>query len=307
MYIIIEEISIMNSIHFILTYQCTGECDHCFLYCGPRAEGVFTLEKIESVLRQAKEMRSIDTVYFEGGEPFLFYPLLLESVRRAKKLGFSVGIVSNAYWAVSEADVRLYLRPLAEIGIDDLSLSDDAFHSDQGENSPAKKALRAAKELKIPCDSICIEMPRATGEEYERGGNPVVGGGVLFKGRAADKLIAGLPRHDYKEFDKCPHEELAAPKRVHIDPYGFVHICQGIVIGNVFKKRLKAIMADYVPEKNPIIGPLLKGGPAWLAESFGFDTSGGFVDHCHLCFETRRALLDRYPECIAPRQVYGIG
>src|SRR5512142_2531583 len=125
----------LSGVHFLLTYKCTYECDHCFLYCSPNAEGVFTFEGVKAALKQAKEVPSIDSVYFEGGEAFLYYPLLLESVRQAKQLGFSVGIVSNAYWATSEADAMLWLRPLAELGIDDLSVSDDIFHSGDDPNS----------------------------------------------------------------------------------------------------------------------------------------------------------------------------
>ena len=30
-------------VHFLLTYQCLYECDHCFLYCGSQADGTITL------------------------------------------------------------------------------------------------------------------------------------------------------------------------------------------------------------------------------------------------------------------------
>jgi hypothetical protein len=30
------------------------------------------------------------------------------------------------------------------------------------------------------------------------------------------------------------------------------------------------------------------------------------VDECHYCFEVRKALIDKFPEYLAPRQVYGI-
>ncbi len=295
----------LTGIHFLLTYNCTYECDHCFLYSGPHAEGTFTIEKVKTVLRQMKEIKSINSAYFEGGEPFLYYPLLVESLRLAKEMGFDIGIVSNAYWAISKEDAGLWLEPLAKLGLSDLSISDDALHGDEGEDSPAKCALAAARELGIPSDSICIDAPKVVSGGKEWRGEPVVGGDVLFRGRAVDKLAEGLPRRDFAVFDECPHEELKDPSRVHVDPFGLVHVCQGIVIGNVFEKPLKDIVSNYHPESHPIIGPLIRGGPAELARSFGFDTSGGFIDHCHLCFEVRRSLLERFRESLAPRQVYG--
>jgi MoaA/NifB/PqqE/SkfB family radical SAM enzyme len=252
-----------------------------------------------------KEMGSIASAYFEGGEPFLFYPLMIESIRLAKTMGFDIGVVTNGFWATSVDDALLWLKPLAEIGIADLSVSDDTFHNPDMGESLAGNALKAAQKLGIPYGSICIEPPKIqTGKKW--GGQPVVGGDVLFKGRAVDKLIEGLPRRTFADFDECPHEDLKNPGRIHLDPFGFVHVCQGIVIGNIFEKPLKQIMTDYNPDSHSIIGPLINGGPAELADSFGFDTSPGFVDHCHLCFEIRKTLLDKYPEIIAPKHVYGL-
>ena len=46
----------LTGIHFLLTYTCNFECDHCFLFCGPREEGTFTLNQIEKVLDEAIKM-----------------------------------------------------------------------------------------------------------------------------------------------------------------------------------------------------------------------------------------------------------
>lgn len=45
----------LTGIHFLLTYTCLFECDHCFLFCGPHMKGTFTLEKIEKVLDEAEK------------------------------------------------------------------------------------------------------------------------------------------------------------------------------------------------------------------------------------------------------------
>ena len=70
----------LTGIHILLTYQCTFECDHCFLYSGPFANGTMTLPQIRRVLAESQKISSVKCIYFEGGEPFLFYPLLLEGV-----------------------------------------------------------------------------------------------------------------------------------------------------------------------------------------------------------------------------------
>jgi MoaA/NifB/PqqE/SkfB family radical SAM enzyme len=297
---------VLTGVHFLLTYKCTFECDHCFLYCGPNADGVFTMDQVETVLNQMKQIDSMKTAYFEGGEPFLYYPLMLESLRLAKVMGFSVGVVTNAYWAESDRDAELWLKPLAETGIDDLSVSDDEFHYPDGGETAAARAARVAKKLGIPCGSICIDAPKVVTDDKKWKGEPVVGGDVLFKGRAVEKLSTDLPRRDYAVFNECPHEDFENPGRFHLDPFGYVHVCQGIVIGNVWEKPLKQIMEDYSPRSNPIIGPLIKGGPAELARKFNFDTRPGFIEHCHLCYEIRLGLLERFPGILAPRLVYGV-
>ena len=118
----------LTGIHFLLTYKCNLECDHCFLFSSPYAEGTMTLPQIRRVLEESQRIGSVEWIYFEGGEPFLFYPSMLEGVRLARSMGFEVGIVTNAYGAISEEDAELWLRPLAELGVAYLSISDDSFH-----------------------------------------------------------------------------------------------------------------------------------------------------------------------------------
>jgi MoaA/NifB/PqqE/SkfB family radical SAM enzyme len=293
----------LTGVHFLLTYACTFECDHCFLFCSPRAEGTFTLEQIRAALAQIEEVDGIRTVYFEGGEPFLLHPLLVEAVRLAREKGFEVGVVTNAYWATGEEDARLWLSRLAELGVSDLGVSDDDYH---GAAERAKVALACAGSLGIPSGSICIEEPSPLEESAEKG-KPVLGGGVMLRGRAAETLLDGLPRHPASRFDECPHEELRRPERVHIDPQGNVHLCQGVVLGNVWEKPLKALLEEYEPESHPISGPLLRGGPAALAREHGVPLDeAGYADACHLCYSVRKALLDRFPAALAPPQVYGV-
>ena len=297
--------SMLTGIHFLLTYKCLYECDHCFLYCGPNLEGTFTIDQVEKAIVQGIEA-GIDTIYVEGGEPFLFYPLMIETLRLAKTLHLKTGIVTNCYWATSERDAEIWLRPIIEIGLDDLSVSDDEFHSDDPEHSPAKIAFKAAKRLGLPVESICIEKPIALPRGSVKKGEPVIGGDVIFKGRAVDKLTEGLPRRRFDCFTECPHEELAAPGRIHLDPQGNVFVCQGLSIGNIWQKPLAQIMKEYRPEKHPIIGPLLKGGPAELARIFGLPEGEDYVDHCHLCYLIRKKLIDQFPDYLCPKQVYGL-
>jgi hypothetical protein len=296
----------LESLHILLTYQCLYECDHCFLYCGPRLEGTFSRAQIAAALDQGVAA-GIESIEVEGGEPFLYYPLLLETLRLAGDRGLRRGIVTNCYWATSVDDARLWLQPLVEIGIDSLAVSDDEFHgSEPAGDSPARLAHQAAIELGLPASSICIERPTVLAVADRKRGEPVLGGGVVLKGRAVEKLTADLPRRRFDCFTDCTQEDLARPGRVHLDPFGNVFVCQGLSIGNIWRQPLAEIMAAYEPEQHPIIGPLLAGGPAELARRFGLPDGEAYVSDCHLCYLVRRSLLGRFPEYLCPRQVYGI-
>ena len=296
----------LNGIHFILTYTCNFECDHCFLYCSPWARGTFTIAQVTRVLDEARKIGTVEWIYFEGGEPLLFYPLLLESVRRAADRDFKVGIVTNAYGALSGEDAELWLKPLAAAGLSDLSVSNDRYHYGEDAENPAAIALQTARRLGIDTVPICIEAPLVIpASEGAYKGQPVVGGGPMFRGRAVEKLADGLPRKPWRDMNECPHEELEAPSRVHVDAYGHVQVCQGISIGNMWQTPLSQLMASYRPHVHPICGPLIRGGPAELARVCGLTPEPGYIDACHLCFLTRKAAIGQYPEALAPKQVYG--
>lgn len=250
-------------------------------------------------------MDAVSSIYLEGGEPFLFYPVVVESLRLAREMGFSTGVVTNCYWATATEDAGLWLKAIVEAGIDDLSMSDDAFHHGDESEGPAANAARAARDLGLPGTSICMEKPLDQAPTGDKG-RAVVGGGVLLKGRAADKLTEGLPTRPPDDLTTCPHEELVAPERVHVDCFGNVQVCQGVSIGNLWKVPIKQLMADYDASRHPICGPLVRGGPRALASEHGIRLKDAFVDECHYCFEVRRALIDRFPDLLAPRQVYGL-
>jgi hypothetical protein len=296
----------LSQLHILLTYTCPFECDHCFVYSSPYAEGTITAPRLHEALDQAQDVPTIDWIYFEGGESFLFYPLLIEGVRSARERGFEVGIVTSGYFGATEEDAELWLKPLADLGISNLSVSDDAFHHGESSDNPAQKTKRVAERLGIPTDTITIDPPAAVGAPGQGRGEPVAGGSVMFRGRAVDRLAQGLAGRQWQTLTECPYEELEDPTRIHLDPYGHVQLCQGISIGNVWDTPIRKLMEHYRAADHPICDPLVEGGPHELASVHGFDPEDRYVDECHLCFETRRSLLHRFPDELAPRQVYGV-
>jgi len=294
----------LTGLHLLLTYECNYECDHCFVWSGPQQRGTLTVRQIEEILRQAVDLGSIEWIYFEGGEPFLYHAILRRGIRRAHELGFKVGLVSNAYWASTPEDATEWLLDLA-ISLDDLSLSCDRYHGDEEQVRHVENAREAARRLGIPCGAIAIAQPESQDAAPAVGQLPEGESRVMYRGRAAATL-AGKASHDpWTWFDECQYEDLREPGRVHVDPLGHVHICQGISIGNVFQKPLREICETYDPDTHPIAGPLLAGGPAELARRYRVSCAAEYADACHLCDHVRRALRARFPETLTPDQMYG--
>lgn len=298
----------ITGIHFLLSYACNLTCDHCFLYSSPTSKGTMTISQIQTVLKESEKIGTIQETYWEGGEPFLFYPVMLQGIQLARKMDFKAGIVTNGYWSTSAEDARLWLKPLSELGISNLSVSDDDLHYGDTQDSPAKCALAAAKGLGIPTFSLCKAKPeiQKNSDFEQKKGAPEISGGIKLRGRAVEKFKDGLPTRKKENLKECPYEDLLDPKRVHIDSYGNVQICQGISMGNCWKTPLSDLVKDYDAMKHPICGPLVRGGPVRLIEEHGLDLKGEYVDECHLCYAARLVLLDKYSEYLAPRQVYGL-
>ena len=298
----------LKGIHILLTYTCNYTCNHCFLYCGPNSKGTFTLAQIRKVLDEAKKIGTVKWIYFEGGEPFLFYPIMVEGLRLSKELGFKTGLVTNSYWATDVEDAELWLKPISEIGITDLSISNDLFHYEDEQLNLSKRAEKAANNLKLPIFAISIDEPTiemGIEKDHEKG-EPVIKGGAMFRGRAVETLIEDLPRRPWEEMKKCPYEDLEKLGRIHIDPFGNAQICQGLSIGNYWKSPLSELIKKYDANSHPICGPLIRGGPAQLVREYQVEHDDEYVDECHLCYLTRLHLLDRFPQFLGPKQVYGL-
>jgi len=153
--------------------------------------------------------------------------------------------------------------------------------------------------------TISVAQPEDPDAPAATGQLPPGESGVMYQGRAAEKLAPQAPHHPWETFTACPHEDLREPGRVHIDPLGHVHMCHGISLGNLFATPLTDICRGYDPEGHPITGPLLAGGPAELARRYGLTPDEGYADACHLCYQTRLALRPRFPDILTPGQMYG--
>lgn len=297
----------LSSLHVILTYQCNYECDHCFVWGSPHQAGVFSLAQLKEVFRQALSVPSIREFYFEGGETFIYYSILVKAVWHAHDLGFLTGIVTNGYWATDVEDALAWLRPLRDAGLDRIEISCDTFHGQNLTENHLHPGLEAARRLHLPASLITLAPPTGSRDpQTAPPGRPLAGGDIMFRGRAAEKLTDTLPKRPWDSFTSCPYEELEKPSRVHLDPFGNLHLCQGLVMGNIWQQPLAQILQTYNGRTHPIVSLILAGGPAQLIQQFNLPHEDSYVDACHLCYSAREALRVNFPQILTPDQMYGI-
>ena len=184
-------------------------------------------------------------------------------------------------------------------------MSSDLYHGAERDDPKLQTERDAAASLGIPAEVLRVAEPE---EMVEGPDGPMAPEGcatIRYRGRAACELVGRTEHQPGESFTECPGEELHEPGRVHLDPYGLVHLCQGITLGNIMKTTLREICEGYEPEAHPIVGPLLEGGPAELARRYDLGIEERYADACHLCYEARRTLREKYPEILGPPNVYG--
>jgi hypothetical protein len=225
----------ITQVHILTTYMCTMSCEHCFVCSSPNSQGTYTPSQITALLDQTDALGTVDTIYFEGGEPFLFYPVLLDGIRQARSRGYSVGIVTNGYFATSEENARCFMEPFAGLGIKDLSISDDVFHYENRKENAARCAFKTAKEMGLPAVVLALDPgasgPGIKGSIREERRGVITGGGIMFRGRAAEKLSPYADANDWQKFTTCPYEDLKDPSRLHVDAFGNLQICRFLTGG----------------------------------------------------------------------------
>jgi len=311
----------LDGIHFLVTYRCTYACDHCFVWGSPDAEGTMTLAQLTSAIDQAAAC-GVESVYFEGGEPTLAYPIVLAAAAYARRRGLEWGMVSNCFWATSIEDARVWLAPFVELGISDLSLSSYAYFVEDADEDCLRNAALAARELGLPMGVLevgaaaCLDIPGlCLGEDV---------GEIMCKGRAAVELAPGRAARPPETLVTCPFEDFADPGRAHLGCDGELQLCQGISAGNVFAggaseagdlgttgaprpDGLAAVLETYDPARRPVIAEIQAGGPWALAQAYRHTPLRAlYADECHLCYEVRSALRERFPHVLAPAQCYGL-
>jgi len=308
---------------FLISYKCTNECKHCALYGSPNQDNtLIELGDVKRYLEEVKPNYIVNEVGFFGGEPLLYFNLLVSLIKEVKRYDIpKIGLPTNGYWGKDDKIAKIYALKLKEAGLNQIGFSVDAFHQEFISIDIVRQAIRAvheagiewiglmaqnlgSKENKNPFNKKTKKITDILSKEFEF--CQVINNELLVTGRATNELSK------YYSLTTIPSDKCLIFKvpMFMIDPNGWVfhQSCQGICIGNAKEESLSKIIGVYNYRKHPIIGKLIaKGGPQNLLEiaiEKGYTPQKGYADKCHLCFSVRNFLRPFYPNILEPSNVY---
>jgi hypothetical protein len=320
----------------ILSYKCTSECKHCMYACSPKWKPDWlTAEDVESILRslassilpspQGSEHIGVNYgLHFTGGEPFLNFNLLLESVKIAEKLRVpSTFVETNCFWCVTDEDTREKLEALKEAGLKGILISVNPFVVEQVPFERIERAVRICEKvfgdntmiyqgiyynqfrrmsLKNTLDFDQYLKENAWALHYSE---------LLPMGRACYKLNRLFAKHPAKAFfnESCL-SELTRNWHVHIDNYFnyMTGYCGGISLGDA--RDIDSLTKGVDLQDKPILSALvssIKNLYEFAVKEFNYkEREEGYISKCHLCIDIRRHIVrqtDEFEE-LQPRELY---
>lgn len=162
-----DEIPFLKNIGLMQTYRCTIACPHCIVEAGPHRKEEMLLEDSFEWLKQAREYRNgyIKGLALTGGEPFFNLENLEKVSNYGEELGFTVSVVTSAFWATSKKNAVDILSRFPSIRL--LAVSTDEYHQQSIPFEYIKNALFAAKERGI-LYSIAVCTPNENDEQYRK-------------------------------------------------------------------------------------------------------------------------------------------
>lgn len=196
-----------TTLGFTLFRKCNAKCKVCCFESSPVCDEHLDVDLIKKMINSAVGDKNLSSVSFTGGEPFLEYDLLLELVEYATNKGFNANLITNCYWANTQAIAIDRLNALKKKGLKKLSVSFDEFHNEYISEDRVANVLYACKKLEIP---VVLGMMKKSdsdvGASINKLGNSVFNNGIMVYpvlpvGGAKKNLVES-------DFIKVPIDEL---------------------------------------------------------------------------------------------------
>lgn len=140
----------------LLTYRCTAACDECCFSCSPKSpKSLISFDEIKKFIDQIIKIPSIKIVVFSGGECFLEYELLKNSIKYAHDLGLLTRCVTNGFWGKSFNLAQKKMNELCECGLDEINFSTGDSHQKFVPLQNILNCVRASIDNSL---SVCVSV-----------------------------------------------------------------------------------------------------------------------------------------------------
>ncbi len=323
-----QAIRIRHVAGLIFTYRCTIACRHCLFNCGPKLPDV--VMRPADAVRYLGQLRATGRiVHIAGGEAMMYWSTLREVCEQAAAAGVPPHFIeTNASWCRERDEVAERLRILQDCGVAGLLISADPYHQVFVLPERRRMAYEVAVETfgrpNVLASDLSLEQLqdlREIGRDPWRLAEHVRRSAPRLVGRAGEELAEHLPDRPLEDLagdamwhaaDAAPHchSEFDAAEmwEMHIDPYGNLQTCCGIVVGNVDRTPLAELITAGFEHVNDLVGLVAQRGPyayLELAQAKGYQPLPAYKQKCHLCWETRKFLRPFYPETFGPAEIYG--
>jgi radical SAM family protein len=157
------DVEFLTTVGLVVTFRCPIACEHCALGAGPHRTEQMTVPEALGWVDQIAGYRGghVRALAITGGEPFCV-PQLLDAVSNAAaRSGLVPTVVTNAFWAESEARAESTLRRFPAIRA--IGFSTDVHHLPFVPLVKVRHAVRAAKRLgleyEIPVCTDRVDAP----------------------------------------------------------------------------------------------------------------------------------------------------
>lgn len=264
-------------------------------------------------------------LHFTGGEPFMNFNLLLESIGMAHDLGIpSIFVETNCFWCTDDETTRDKLKRLKDSGSKGILISANPFVIEQTPFERTQRANRIGREVfgrnVLLYQELFYSQFEKLGfrgalpfQEYLKSHSESLRYAELIPmGRAVHQLGYLFRNYPAKTFGglSCK-EELTRDWHVHVDNYcNYVPgYCGGISLGDA--RNLHAFCNEGVDlEEHPILHALITNLRAlyeFAVKEFNYqERIEGYISKCHLCLDIREHTIKEGGDFgeLEPKELY---
>lgn len=275
----------LDRLEFLITTICNAKCKHCSVSHNKIQQKHINKEVAADLVNRLSQEYDIQSVMTFGGEPLLFPEVVYAIHEQATKVGIPRRqIITNGFWTKDFEKIEYISNRLAEVGVNEILISVDAFHQEHIPLAIVKKVARELLRVSItdikwsPCwlvseedDNPYNKKTRLILEELKELSIECGSGNIVSpQGAALQNLSEYFSTKSCVIEGDCGDLPYTAPldslKGICIDPNGDMVICRDFIIGNIEDSDIVEIIKRYNPYEDIYMKTILKKGVKGLSE-----------------------------------------